>query len=276
MVQNASLFVAAAIRETQGRGSENLTLLGLASVVEKEWIAEMFPQHLRETVEHLFDRGHKRVAAVRLTRFQDLVIEHAHLPPDQFDAEASGKSLAAAHMKGWFELPLFNHEVKQFIHRVNLVARALPELEAPVFDPPAVAAALARAFSGMTLVKEAQGAHLLGAFHAQFGKERVEWVNELAPPAVKLSDGRTLKLTYPGESPEGEPSPPEAQVKMHELFPLREHPAVCEGKVPVLFWLAGPDGKRLESTPSWPQFKASQYPKMKPLLQKRYPLTQWP
>src|SRR5438445_3724643 len=42
VVQNATLFVAASIREVAGRGSENLTLLGLASAVKREWIEETF------------------------------------------------------------------------------------------------------------------------------------------------------------------------------------------------------------------------------------------
>ena len=46
VVQNSPLFVAASIREVPSRGSGNLTLLGLASAVKREWIEEMFPQHI--------------------------------------------------------------------------------------------------------------------------------------------------------------------------------------------------------------------------------------
>src|SRR4029453_6576221 len=64
--QNASLFVAAAIREVPGRGSENLPLLGLATEVKREWLEETFPQQIGSSVEHIYDRTHKRVAAVKL------------------------------------------------------------------------------------------------------------------------------------------------------------------------------------------------------------------
>src|SRR5436190_14555020 len=116
VVQNAPLFVAATIREVQSRASENLTLLGLATAVKREWIEEMFPEQLTTTVEHLFDRTHKRVAAVKLARFQDLVVHHEH--QREVDPAESGRCLAAANRKGWFELPLLNHEVKQFSARV--------------------------------------------------------------------------------------------------------------------------------------------------------------
>src|SRR5206468_9767893 len=73
VVQNAPLFVAATIREVQSRASENLTLLGLATAVRREWIEEMFPEQVTIATEHLFDRTHKRVAAVTLVRSQDVV-----------------------------------------------------------------------------------------------------------------------------------------------------------------------------------------------------------
>src|SRR5262245_60534731 len=33
-----------------------------------------------------------------------------------------------------------------------------------------------------------------------------------------------------------------------EGFQLKKHPHICEGKLPVKFWLCAPDGKRIEST----------------------------
>ena len=119
VVQNAPLFVAATIREVTGRGSENLTLLGLASAVKREWIEETFPEQVTAQVEHLYDRTHKRVAAVKLVRFRDLVIHHEH--QREVDPKASGRCLAEAYRKGYFELPLFNHELKQLVARANLV-----------------------------------------------------------------------------------------------------------------------------------------------------------
>src|SRR5438874_1362877 len=154
----------------------------------------MFPDRLTITVEHLFDRTHKRVAAVKLVRFQDLVIHHEH--QREVDPAASGHCLAEANRKGWFELPLFNHDVKQFVAR---------------------------------------------------------------------ADGRRLKLLYVDQARNeaGEPNPPEVQVKLHECFALKEHPRICEGRMPIKLGLCAPDGKRLEATCDWPAFKTSGYPKLK-------------
>src|SRR5439155_6376705 len=214
VVQNAPLFVAATIREVQSRGSENLTLLGLATAVKREWIEETFPDQLAVAVEHLFDRTHKRVAAVKLVRFQDLVVHHEH--QREVDPAASGRCLAEAHRKGYFELPLINHDVKQFIARVNLVGAAMPELDFPPFDDAAVTECLARSFRGLTLVKEAQATHVRDEFLRHLAKEQIDWLDELAPQTVAWPDGRKLKLLYAenARDEDGEPNSPELQVKL--------------------------------------------------------------
>ena len=276
VVQNAQLFVAATIREVTGRGSENLTLLGLATAVKREWIEEAFPEQVTTKVEHLYDRTHKRVAAVKLVRFRDLVIHHEH--QREVDPQASGRCLAEAHRKGYFELPLFNHELKQLINRVNLVVAAMPELEFPPFDEAAITGCLARAFEGLTLAKEAQATPLREALLRALAKEQLGWLDELAPVSVLWPDGRKLKLLYPEQArdEDGQPNAPELQVKLHECFALKAHPHICEGRLPVKLWLCAPEGKRLEPTFNWGAFRTNSYPKLKTALQKKHPGVPWP
>ena len=276
VVQSAALFVAATIREVTGRGSENLTLLGLASAVKREWIEEAFPEQVTAKVEHLYDRTHKRVAAIRLTRFRDMVINQEH--QREVDPKASGRCLAEAYRKGYFELPLCNHEVKQFINRVNLVVAAMPELEFPPFNEAAITTCLARAFEGLTLAKEAQATPLREVFVQALAREQLGWLDEVAPTSIPWPDGRKLKLLYPEQArdEDSQPNSPELQVKLHECFVLKAHPHICEGRLPVKLWLCAPEGKRLEATCNWAAFRVNTYPKLKPALQKKHPGVPWP
>ena len=104
VVQNSPLFVASSIREVSGR-TGNLTLLGLATAVKREWIEEMFPSQISRRVEHLFDRTHKRVSAVKLVRFHDLVIHFEH--QREVDPIASGRCLAEAYAEAVFRTAPF-------------------------------------------------------------------------------------------------------------------------------------------------------------------------
>ncbi|MDX1952514.1 MAG: ATP-dependent helicase HrpB [Verrucomicrobiota bacterium] len=272
VVQHAELFVASSIREVQGRTGA-MTLLGLATAIKLEWLRELFPQHLSSSVEHLYDRGHKRVAAVRLLRFQDLVLGIEHQP--EVEPKASGKALAEAHLRGWFELPLLNHEIKQFINRNRLLALNYPDLGWPRFDKNEMLLVLTEAFRGLHLAKEAQGAELKPAFMEQLDPAHRGWLDELAPLTIPWLEGKKVKLSYPDPAEEEEEIVPELQVKLHEILQLQEHPAICEGKVPLRLWLASPEGKRLASTRDWPKFRQIEYPKLKPELKRKYPGFTW-
>jgi ATP-dependent helicase HrpB len=274
VVHNAPLFVAASIKQISSKQGP-LTLLGLATAVELSWIRESFPQRLTETTEHIYDRLHKRVAAIRYTRFLDLAVAQEHCK--ELDPAASGAALAEAHLQGAFELPLFNHEIKQWINRANLLAKAVPELEFPFIGRDLLKAALGKAFFGMNLAKEALAQPIKTAFAALLGPDRLKYMDELAPIAVAWSGERPAKLAYPEQdhSERGAIHPPEIQVKLHESFSVLEHPGVCEGRIPVKAWLSAPDGKRIEATTDWPKFRKENYPKLKSGLQKKYPGFTW-
>ena len=263
VVQDAAYFVAANLRDTPS----GQTLLSLATAVKPEWIAEMFPQHLTTTVEHVFDAQNKRVAAMKLTRYHDLVIEQKTQQRD-LDHAASGRCLAEAHQSGAFDLPLFDHRLKQFIARVNLIHATAPELEFAPIDEAAITDCLTRAFTGLTLVKEAQAAPLTNAFHHHLEKGQISWVDELVPLAIPWQDNRTIKISYVNDIPE-------AQVKLQECFDLKEHPTLCEGRLPVQLALCTPDGKRLATTTDWPTFRTREWPKLKQSVAKKFPAILW-
>jgi ATP-dependent helicase HrpB len=267
VVQDAPYFVAANMHQVPSRGSLPLTLLSLATAVKPEWITEMFPQHLSTTLEHLFDGKNKRVAVKKLVRYHDLVIEQKSQQRD-LDPVASGRCLAEARRSGAFELPLMDHRLKQFIARVSLVHATLPELEFVPFDDDAITTSLARAFRGLSRVKEAQAAPLIGAFHRHLEKGQISWLDELLPLSIPWVDKRTTKVSYLNGSPE-------AQVKLKECWGLEEHPSLCEGRLPVLLKLCTPDGKRLATTTDWPHFLAREWPKHRPTVARKFPGHVW-
>lgn len=263
VVTDAAYFVAANLRETPSRQ----TLLSLATAVQPAWIAEMFPQHLSTTIEHLFDAQNKRVAATRLVRYRDLVIEQKAQQRD-LDPIASGRCLAEALRAGAFDLPLMDHRLKQFIARVNLVHATLPELEFTPFDEAALTTSLARAFTGLTLVKEAQAAPLVPAFHQHLDKGQVSWLDELVPLSIPWPSGGPIKLSYVNDTPE-------AQVKLQDCFTLTAHPTLCEGRLPVQLQLCTPDGKRLAKTSDWQGFVTREWPKHRQAVAKKFPSVLW-
>ena len=181
------------------RDSGRTTLLGLATAVRRELIVELAPDQCVERVEHLYDRNHKRVAAVRIQRFHGLVIHHQHQA--ETDPAAAGICLAEAHLRGEFELPLLNHEARQIIARANLAARALPELEFPRLDAAGLLQVLSSAFRGLSLAKQAQATPLKEFFHRFLGPDHLAALNEMAPTQIHWAQGQEAQARLSEESP---------------------------------------------------------------------------
>lgn len=274
VVQDAKMFVAASVREVSGRAGK-LTLLSQCTAVKPEWLREMFPQHFSSRLEHLYDRTHKRVAAVDVIRFLDLVVDHQHRR--EVDPVASGQCLADAVARGWLELPNLDHAVQQWTGRVECLRVAVPELELPSMSTDGKRRALESAFRGLTLGREAQAANLLPAFRAVISKDLQGFVEELAPLQVAAPDGKLWKLSYAVDRDDAAAPPvPEVQVKLLDLLPLKEHPRIAEGRVPVRIWIQDPTGKRLAPTRDWPAWRASEYPKIRATLKSKHPGFLWP
>ena len=267
VVQDAPYFVAANLHQVPSRGPIPLTLLSLATAVKPEWIAEMFPQHLSTTLEHLFDPKNKRVGAVKLVRFHDLVIEQKAQQSD-LNPHESGRCLAEVQRSRAFDLPLLDQRIKEFMARVDLLHATMPELEFVPFDEAAITACLARAFKGLSLVKEAQAAPLLNAFHRHLEKGQLEWLNELLPPTIPWLDRGKAKVSYTSGSPE-------TQVKLLECWALEEHPTLCEGRLPILLKLSPPKGKVLTTTTDWPRFLTREWRKHRPIMERKFPGNIW-
>ena len=280
VVQKSDLFVAGSLREISGRSGANLTLIGLATAVEKEWLVSLFPQHIQSRVEAVYDRLHKRVSPVRRIRFLDLVVGSEY--HKNADPELSAQCLAEAYAQGAFDLPQLDHELKQFIARVQLLTRALPHLEFPALDPDAFSRVLRRAFRGLTLAKEAQSAPLRPALRGHLESVQLEWLDELAPVHIVWSDGRRLKLTYAetgivgAEVEKPEFLGPEVQVKLLDCFQIKGHPTIGEGVIPLRLALQAPDGKRLEVTSDFPRWREGPYLKLRPQLRTKYSGFVWP
>ena len=267
VVQKSDLLVAGEIRQIVTRDKKELTLLGLASEVKLEWLRELFADQLIEKTEHLYDRAQRRVACVRLLRYRDLILDHSH--QNCSHPKEAAAALAKEFLADSIELPEWNLELKQWLARVRLVAQTFPELELPAYGDDAKIECLSRALSGTLLYKEAKERPLLPAFREYLTAVQRDFVNDLAPQAVTLSNDKRFKLIYADDAP------PAITVKLHEIFGVKEHPRICDGKVAVLVQLTAPDGKRLEATQNLEAFWKTSYPQLKRNALTKYKGVAW-
>ncbi len=107
--RGSPLIVAAEIHEIGGRPGEVNTILSLATAIEPDWLRELFPDEMRSQVRTTFDAATRRVQAVEVVLFRDLVLESKRIEPPPADAAA--RLLAGEILAGRLQLPAWDHAI---------------------------------------------------------------------------------------------------------------------------------------------------------------------
>jgi ATP-dependent helicase HrpB len=93
-------------------------------------------------------------------------------------------------------------------------------------------------------------------------------IERLAPKKITLSNGREIKIVY-------EESGPKISIVLQKLYDVMSVPTICNGKVPVLVEILGPNHRPVQRTEDLKGFWVSGYPEIKKQLRGRYPKHEW-
>ena len=262
----ASQFLVAV--EAEDRPDQNMPLVRIASGIEPEWLLDLFPERVRETVQVEWNRIAERVEAVSALMFDHVAIESHRAGPDPQAAHAllSDKAMEAgvAH----FADP---GEIDSFLARVNFASQHGP---LPPLRPDAVERALRSLASGLTSFSELEAAAraggLLAALERQLSRAARRLLDEIAPERIRLSRGRHALVHYEAGQP------PWLASRLQDFFGMRETPAVARGAVPVVVRLLAPNQRPVQTTTDLAGFWRRLYPQVRKELARRYPKHAWP
>jgi ATP-dependent helicase HrpB len=210
-----------------------------ASLVEREWLLPSSTE-----VEHRFDPSSGRVKAVRVVRYDALLLSETPVP---VDAAAAAAMLRDA----WLARPR-DAATTQLARRARFA-----KID---FDLPALAwqAALgAKALDDITIEP-----------HLSF--EMRQLLDTRAPHTLRVPSGRSVALEY------AEDGSVSASVKLQELFGLADSPTIGAHGVPVTFHLLAPNGRPVQTTRDLRSFWERTYPEVRKELRGRYPKHPWP
>jgi ATP-dependent helicase HrpB len=91
----------------------------------------------------------------------------------------------------------------------------------------------------------------------------------MAPEQVNLPSGRRLRLRYRNGQP------PRGNVRLQDLYGMRETPVVANGRAKVLLEILAPNMRPVQITNDLAGFWEKHYPAVKKSLAKRYPKHEW-
>ncbi|MBK9088456.1 MAG: ATP-dependent helicase HrpB [Holophagales bacterium] len=240
----------------------------LASSVEREWLAGLPGERLREETIRSWEESGERVVARRRVVYDDLVLEEKEVP-SPLDDETARLLLEAATADPARALAL-DESAEHLRARVAFLRRAMPELDLPALDDEALRSLLPGLVAGRRRLAEVREVPVEPLLRGRLGPQALRLVEAHAPAALPVPTGREVPLRYGAEGP------PVLAVKLQELFGLAATPRVAAGRVPVLLHLLSPAGRPVQVTSDLESFWSRTYPDVRRELRGRYPKHPWP
>ncbi|HEV2438289.1 MAG TPA: ATP-dependent RNA helicase [Verrucomicrobiae bacterium] len=265
VVQHSPLFVAAEIREVEGR--EVNTILSLATAIEPDWLREWFPDDLKSELHVQFDSTTKRVQAAELVRFRGLALSARRVEPPP--AGAAARLLAGEILAGRLPLPNWDHHVEQWLARLNLLCQHCPELQLPAITEDDRKHIIEQLCHGAVSYKDIKEREVIPLVVSWLSAAQRELLDKNAPERLSLTNGRTPKVVYEnGKSPH-------IALRIQELYDVHQTPKIALGRVPVTVQILTPGMKPIQVTQDLGNFWREHYPRIKSELQRRYPKHLW-
>jgi ATP-dependent helicase HrpB len=267
VVRQSPLLVAAEIREVEGRKGEDKTILSLATAIERAWLEQLFPDDLSRRTEVFYDATAKRVLADEALRFRDLLIEKRRVEPPPADAAA--RLLAEEVIAGRIKLSGWDTAVDQWILRLELLAKHGADLGIAPITEADRRTLLEQLCHGTIAAKDIKDRAVMPVFRDWLNPAQQSLVEKHAPERLKLSNGKTPKLTYMPEAA------PYISLRIQDLYGVTQLPKIALGRVAPLLHILAPSNRPVQITQDLAGFWKEHYPKLRKELQRKYPKHDW-
>jgi ATP-dependent helicase HrpB len=264
-VQHSSLFVAAEVREVEGR--EVNTILSLATAIEVDWLRELYPEDMESDLHVQFDSTAKRVQAAELLKFRGLALSAKRVEPPPADKAA--QLLADEIVAGRLPLPNWDHSVEQWLLRLRLLCQHCPELQLPPITEDDRRHIIGQLCHGAVSYKDIKEREVKPVVMSWLSGSQRGLLDKHAPERLTLPNGRTPKVAYEATGL------PYISLRIQELYDVTQTPNIALGRVPVLVHILTPGMKPIQITQDLAGFWREHYPRIKSELQRKYPKHLW-
>lgn len=243
-------------------------LVRIASRIEPQWLEELFPHQVRSERTVIYDPERDRVVSHGAVYYRDLVLrEDRDAPVDPIQA---AEALAAAAGPRAAEIFASDDLASEWLARLALLAREMPEHPWPRVGPAELAELLAGITRGKRSIAELRGAPLASLLQDRLTYPLDRMFLQHAPDALEVPSGSRIRLSYTkGDRPV-------MAVRLQELFGWTDTPRIAGGRVPVVLHLLAPNYRPVQITDDLRSFWASTYFQVRKDLRVRYPKHSWP
>ncbi|MCV3767195.1 ATP-dependent helicase HrpB [Rhizobium sp. TRM95796] len=244
-------------------------ILSAASVTRAE-IEEELPDAIVTESQCVFDTGSRQVRARRVTRLGAIILEEQPLPRP--NGEEAARALAEGIRNLGLDALPFSKAARQLRERIGFLHRMLGE-PWPDMGDAALLAGLETWL--MPFVLEPRGVDSIGADALHEGlmslvpHEVRRELDKAAPTHFDSPAGNRHPIDYSGEEPL-------LTIRVQELFGLKSHPAIGNGRIPLVLELTSPAHRPIQTTRDLPGFWKGSWKDVRADMRGRYPKHPWP
>lgn len=128
--------------------------------------------------------------------------------------------------------------------------------------------------AGMTSLGDVEALNIETVLRSQLPWSLGSRLDELAPSELALASGRTVSVDY--TTALRDDTQPIVDVRVQDVFGMRTHPTIADGRVPLVLRLLSPADRPIQVTSDLPGFWAGSWAEVRKELAGRYPKHQWP
>jgi ATP-dependent helicase HrpB len=244
----------------------------MASAIEPEWLIDLYPGAVSETVDVIWSGERERVEAMERLTYDRLVLDErpAGAAADQAAARLLTEKALAAGIGAFAGSDAFD----LLTRRLQLVAREAPDLAEragiAALDETTLRTLLVARLAGKRSFAELREGSLLDEIKAAVGYAALARLDELAPEQVTLGGGRRVQVHYE------EGRPPWIESRLQDFFGGARTPTILNDRLPLVLHLLAPNYRAVQLTTDLAGFWARTYPTVRSELMRRYPRHAWP
>jgi ATP-dependent helicase HrpB len=255
-----------------GVAEKKQTRVWMATSIEPEWLIDLYPGAVVESIDVSWSAERERVLAVERMTYDKLVLDER--PAGAHGDEAAATLLAEKALAQGIGAFAGGDAFDRLRLRIALVAREAPDLAQSAVIVPLEADSLRQLLTSRLVGKrsfaEIREAALLDEIRAAIGYAALARLDELAPEHVTLGGGRRVEVHYE------EGRPPWIESRLQDFFGGARTPAILSGRMPLVLHLLAPNYRAVQVTTDLAGFWARTYPDVRNELMRRYPRHAWP
>jgi ATP-dependent helicase HrpB len=267
-VQNPELLLAIDAEEKRNKTSATNTLVRIASGIEPEWLAGLFPESISQEKELKWNERANRVDEISKTVYRQLKLDETirSAPPSEEASRLLFSAVFSDQLNPFRDASL----LAALRARMELIANYYPKESFPAFDDSALNNLIAGLCKDRTSFEELKTASLIHEILLLLNDRQRRLIDRETPERVQLNRGRWVKVHYETGKP------PWIESRLQDFFGMNSTPAICSGRAPLTLHLLAPSGRPVQITQDLAGFWERHYPEIGRELQRRYPKHAWP